>query len=376
MPAGREGYRGRIERDRKERRRRLGLAAGVLAVLFCFTLCLRTTCLGLIPPRQELVNLYTMFRIFFSDVFHTSFAMDRKAVMASCPLYQETAGRFASTVLTVAAGGVLSLSGAVYQSIFHNPLAVPSMLGVSGAVNTGMLILVLLYSDQAMMMAARGEIITVITAFAVLAAVILYGRFLGGRVFSVVEMLIAGSILARILSQVFTLVQRYMTNDDLLTLQNLQLYGYGLTREGNAAAFFVPVLAALIPLLLIRFSMNAVAFSADEARCMGFNTFRLSLLSLICGTLLVVVAVLFCGDIGMLALMIPFLCRALFGADFRNQLVSCLIFGAGFLLVCRIIAVCCSFHHGTQFFTLGTIVSLLTAPFFMFVIARGRRGWN
>ena len=195
-------------------------------------------------------------------------------------------------------------------------------------------------------------------------------------VFSVVEMLIAGSILARLLSQIFTLVQRYMTYDDLLTLQDLQLYGYGLNKEGSITAFFIPVLVALIPLILIRFSMNAVSFSADEARCIGLNTFRLSLLALVCGTFLVVIAILFCGDVGMLALMIPFLCRALFGADFRDQLFSCLVFGAAFLLVCRIVAICCSFTHATQFFTLGTIVSLLTAPFFMFVIARGRRGWN
>ena len=134
-----------------------------------------------------------------------------------------------------------------------------------------------------------------------------------------VEMLIAGSILSRILSQVFSLAQRYMTNDDLLTLQNLQLYGYGLNQKGSVTAFFIPILAALIPLILIRFSMNAVSFSADEARCMGLNTFRLSLLGLVCGTLLVVLAVLFCGDVGMLALMIPFYCRALFGADSYGQ---------------------------------------------------------
>lgn len=317
-----------------------------------------------------------MIRLWISDTLHTSYGLNRAELIAGRPYYQETTGRFASTVLTVTAGSVLSLAGAVYQSIFRNPLAVPSMLGVSGAVNLGLLILVLLYSDRAASMAARGEIITLVISCLVLAAVIVYGRFLGGNVFSVVEMLIAGSILSRILSQVFNLAQRYMTNDDLLTLQNLQLYGYGLNQKGSVTAFFIPILVALIPLILIRFSMNAVSFSADEARCLGLNTFRLSLLGLVCGTLLVVLAVLFCGDVGMLALMIPFICRALFGADFRDQLVSCLIFGAGFLLVCRIVAVACSFTHATQFFTLGTIVSLLTAPFFMFVIARGRRGWN
>ena len=376
MPAGADGYRQRIEHDRSVRRKRLCAAICAVAALFFVTLCLRTTQPGFIPPGQEILNLFTMLRLWISDTFSTSYGLNRMELIADRPYYEETAGRFASTVLTAVSGGVLSLAGAVYQSVFHNPLAVPSMLGISGAVNLGMLLLVLLYSDQALSMAVRGEVITVTVSFAILAAVILYGRFLGGKVFSVVEMLIAGSILARILSQTVTLVQRYMTNDDLLTLQNLQLYGYGLNKEGSVTAFFIPLLAALIPLILIRFSMNAVAFSADEGRCMGLNTFLLSLLALTCGTLMVVISVLFCGDVGMLALMIPFLCRALFGADFRDQLVSCLVFGAGFLLVCRIIAVFCSFSHGAQFFTLGTIVSLLTAPFFMFVIARGRRGWN
>jgi iron complex transport system permease protein len=376
MQTGHDRLLAPVREEQRRKRKNMLLALGVLLILICFTLCLRTTQIGLIPPKDEILNLYTMVRLGLADLFHQPLSLQRGDIIAQRPLYTETVGRFQSTVLTVIAGGVLSLAGAVFQSVFRNPIAVPSMLGVTSGVNIGVLILVLTYSTAATRMAARGALICYASSFIILLLLLAYGRFLGGRKFSVVEILVAGTILTRLLSEIVTLIERHMTEDDLVTLQEITMYGFGLGQEGTAAVFLIPLLILLIPLFLMRFSMNAVSFPPEESRTIGLNTFALGIFAIICSTMMTVDAVMFAGDVGMMALLIPFICRSLFGVDFRNQFFSCLIFGAGFLLICRIVTVLLSFTQYVHLFTLSTVVTLISAPIFYLVIARGRKGWN
>ncbi len=365
-----------VQEERRKKRKNMLLALGALLLLIAVTLCLRTTEAGFIPPKEEILNLYTMVRLAIADLLKQPLSLQRGDLIAQRPLYAETVGRFQSTVLTVTAGAVLSLAGAVFQSVFQNPIAVPSMLGVTSGVNIGILILVLMYSTSAPLMSARGALISYGVSFAILLLLLAYGRFLGGRSFSVVEILIAGTILTRLLSEIITLIEKYMTEDDLITLQQISMYGFGLSGRGSVAVFLIPLLIMLIPLFLMRFSMNAVSFPAGEARTIGLNTFALGIFAIICSTMMTVNAVMFAGDVGMMAMLIPFICRSLFGMDFRDQFASCMIFGSGFLLICRIITVLLSFTRYVHLFTLGTVVSLISAPIFFLVISRGRKGWN
>lgn len=365
-----------LRQERRERRRRLLQAFAALLLLTLFTLCLRTTEPGLISPKDEILNLYTMARLSIADLFHLPLRFRRGELIAERTLYMETVGRFKSTILTVVTGAVVSLSGAIYQSIFRNPIAVPTMLGVTSGVNIGLMVLVLTNSTSALMMPGRGALYCYGFCFILLVVILLYGRFLGGKKFPVVEMLIAGSILTTILGEVITLVQKYMTPDDLVTLEQLLIYGFGLNGEGSVIWFALPLILALAVIFLIRFSMNAVCFTPEEAKTLGMDTFRLGILALLAGTMMIVVTTMYSGNVGMMALLIPFICRGIFGVDFRDQFVSCMLFGAGFLLICRIITVFCSFTHYTQLFTLTTVVSLLSTPVFLIVIGKGKRGWK
>ncbi len=362
--------------EQRQKRKMIVFSALFVLLLFCFTLCLRTTRLGLIPPLQEIKNLAALVRIFFADLLQLPGSLKKSEVIASYPLLLETAGRLKSTALTAVAGASLSLAGAVYQNVFRNPIAVPSMLGVSGGVNLGMLILVWQYSTSAVFMTVRAAIYCYAASFVILLAVVAYGRFLGGKKFSTVEMLLAGSILARIIMEAVNFMNGYLSDEELTVLQELFMNGFGFSGSASVVLFAASVIFALFPLFLMRFSMNAVCFPQEEARTLGLNTFGISVLSLLCGTVLVITTVMYSGDISMLALMVPHISRYLFGVNFKNQYYSCLLFGAGFLLICRIITIVCSFSRYTQVFTLGTVVSLLTGPVFMMVLSKGRRGWE
>lgn len=365
-----------VMQERKTHRRMILLALLAVLLLFCFTLCIRTTRLALIPPKQEIANLYWMIRLWWAKMTDLPLTFSTKDIIDTHPYYEETVGRFRTTVSTVLCGAVLPVAGSVYQSVFRNPIAVPSMLGVTAGVDLGLVLTVLLYSTSASMHIAAGACLCYLMSFLILILIIAYGRFLGGRKFSVVEMLLAGSLLTRIIADLVTLIQKSMTQDDLETLQEFTMYGLGLSGRGAVPWFLIPILAAFIPLFLLRFSLNASAFPQGEAKTMGLNTFWLNVIAIICATVLSVASLMFVGNVSMMALIIPFLCRAMFGVDFRNQIVSCMIFGAGLLLICRIVTIAAFYSSYTRMFTLGTVVTLITTPLFMLLIRKGKKGWT
>lgn len=364
------------EQEQKKKRKIIIISFITVTALFYFMLCLRTTKLGFIPVKDEIRNLVTIAKLFVGDIFNLPISMEKGDIIKSCPYYAETLGRLKSAVLTLTSGAVLSLAGAVYQNVFRNPIAAPSMLGISSGINIGILVLVMQFSASAAFMTARASLYCYIGSFAILFLVVVYGRFLGGRKFSVVEMLIGGSILTRILMEVINLLKNFMTEEDLITLQELYMNGFGFSGRISIIIFVAVLVISLIPIFLMRFSLNAVCFPLEESKALGINTFWMSVISVICGTALVVTTIMYSGDIAMLALMIPHLSRYLFGVNFKEQYHSCILFGAGFLLICRLVTIPLSFSPYTQMFTLGTVVSLLTAPIFMFVLASGKRGWK
>ena len=365
-----------VKEERKERRKKILLALLAVFLLFCFTLCIRTTKLAFIPPKQELTNLYWMIRLWWAKVTDSSLVYRTKDIIDTHPFYEETVGRFRVTITTVICGAILPIAGSVYQSVFRNPIAVPSMLGVTAGVDLGLILTILLYSTSASMHIPQAAMLCYAMAFLVLIIIIAFGRFLGGKKFSVVEMLLAGSLLTRIIADLVTLIQKTMTQDELEVLQEFTMYGFGISGKGAVIWFAIPILAAFIPLYMLRFSLNASAFPQGEAKVMGMNTFWLNLVAVICSTFLSVSALMFVGNVSMMALIIPYICRAMFGIDFRDQMVSCMIFGAGLLLICRIGTIAAFYSGLTRMFTLGTVVTLITTPLFMILIRRAKKGWT
>jgi iron complex transport system permease protein len=141
--------------------------------------------------------------------------------------------------------------------------------------------------------------------------------------------------------------------------------------------FLVGALAVgLVPILLTRNSLNLVTFSDEEARSMGLNTGGLRGVALLCSAVLFIAAQIHCGEVGMLAMLVPHLCRYLFGSDTRRLVVGSMLLGATLLLLCRFIVALCAFHPYLWVVSLNTLVSVFTMPLMMVVMLKYRRGWN
>lgn len=141
------------------------------------------------------------------------------------------------------------------------------------------------------------------------------------------------------------------------------LSGTRLKTVGFTAACMA---VGLVPLLLLRWRMNLLTLSPDEARSMGVNTDRIRLTVILCATVLTAASVSVSGMIGWVGLVIPHLSRRIVGNDCRYLLPMSMVFGAGFLLLVDDLARCLTAVE----IPIGILTAFVGAPFFVYLMVR------
>ncbi len=376
---GLEGF-ARAERlmadDRRRMRRKVLICAAVLAVLLACSLCLTVSVQRVMPPGEVLGCVALWFQVQWTRFFTTDVPLSTLQIMELQPRYFEVTSRFSISVLTALCGAMLALAGALYQYVFKNPIAAPTMLGVQSGVNVGIVILVLTLGTGALYATGARYLLCYGCAAAILLVVLLSGRLIGGRgTFNVVNMLIVGSIVSQIAGTVIT----YITNLYMST-QLYEVY-FEVQEQLNVdasvtswIALFVAFAVSFAPIAAARFGMNALSMADDDARMLGVNVSALRIAALLSGSIMVTAATVYCGTVSMVSLLVPHIARALFGAEFRKQLVGNMLLGAILLLLCRdIVAIVPFLDTGIP---IGTAVTWVTMPFFVWMLAVQQRSWE
>ena len=256
--------------------------------------------------------------------------------------------RLPRTLLGLAVGAVLALSGVAMQGLFRNPLADPGLVGVS--------------SGAALLSAC---------AFAgglgVTALVYRLGRRDGQT--SVVTMLLAGIALNAL---AFACIGLFTYLADDATLRTLTFWNLGSL---NGASY-----ARLWPLLLITGAvalwlprrakaLNALLLGESEARHLGFEVEKLKRELVLCTALGVGAAVAAAGLIGFIGLVVPHLVRLVAGPDHRVLLPASALAGASLLLFADLAA---RLVLAPAEMPIGIVTALIGAPFFLYLLLRGR----
>ena len=131
----------------------------------------------------------------------------------------------------------------------------------------------------------------------------------------------------------------------------------------------LPMAIGLVILLALRWRINILTMGDDEAATMGVNARLVRLLVMVAATLVTASSVAVSGMIGWVGLVIPHLCRMLVGCDYRKLLPASMVMGAGFLLlvddVARVVT--------TMEIPIGILTAFVGAPFFLYLITKGRR---
>ena len=269
--------------------------------------------------------------------------------------------RLPRILLACLVGCGLSAAGTGYQTVFQNPMAAPDILGASSGACFGAALAIL-----------TGQSAIMITVFAFLASLLsvalvyLVGNHTRGN--RVVNLLLAGIMVGSLFSACTSYIKLVADPTNQLPQITYWLMGsLSGTRMGTVRFAAVCMAVGLVPLLLLRWRMNLLTLSPDEARAMGVHTDRLRLAVILSSTVLTAAAVSVSGMIGWVGLVIPHLSRRIVGSDCRRLMPMSCLFGAAFLLLVDDMARCLT---ATEI-PIGILTAFVGAPFFIYLMVRG-----
>lgn len=270
--------------------------------------------------------------------------------------------RLPRMVAAVLVGSTLAAAGAAYQGMFRNPLVSPDILGVSAGAGLGAVSAI--YMGLSMLavqaLAFAGGLAAVAVVYTVAQGV--------RRHDPVLVLVLAGVALSAFLGACISLLK--ILADPYTDLPSITFWLLGGLNAVSYTelAYAVPLaVAGLLPLVLLRWRINLLSLSDEEASALGMDTATVRGWLIVAATLMTASAVSFTGVIGWVGLVIPHMARLLVGPGFSKLLPASLLLGGAFLLLTDTLA-----RSMTDIeLPLGILTAMVGAPFFLFMLAKG-----
>lgn len=258
----------------------------------------------------------------------------------------------------------LIIGGAAYQGMFRNPLVSPDILGVSAGAGVGAILGI--FAGQSMLtiqlFAFTGGLCVVALVYSVARLARQHDPVLSLVLVGIAVSALCGSAISlmKILADPYT---------QLPAMTFWLLGGLSAISPDDIKTTAPLIFAGMVPLLLLRWRMNLLSLSDEEARTLGLNVTVTRLIFIASATLITASAVSVAGIIGWLGLIVPHITRLLVGANFSHQLPVSLLIGAIMLLLTDTLARTIAPIE----LPLGILTSAVGAPFFIFLLLQTRR---
>lgn len=272
--------------------------------------------------------------------------------------------RLPSAVAAMLAGAALSLAGLQLQTTFNNPLAGPSILGVSTGASLGVAVVMLAFGGS-LGMGVAGVYASITGAFAgsmlVLAVLLGFSRM----VRSTTMLLIVGIIVGYLASSVISLLNFFSTQEGV---HSFVIWGMGSFNGVTLQrlALFAPVTVAAIAcsFLLIK-PLDALLLGENYARNLGVDVRRVRGVLLAVSGLLTAVVTAFCGPIAFVGLIVPHLARLLLRTSAHSWLLGgTALCGGCIALLCQLLSALPS----TGIIPINAITPIIGAPIILYII--------
>lgn len=282
--------------------------------------------------------------------------------------------RVPQALTALVAGAGLSVSGLQMQTVFRNPLAGPSVLGISSGASMGVAFVVLLSGSLGGVALSKlgfmGEIALTIAAIAGSLSIMALIVFVSQKVRGNVTLLIIGVMIGYIANAVIGVLKFFSVEEDI---RAYVIWGLGSFARvsGDQMTLFICIMVVLLPLsfLLVK-TLNLLLLGDAYARNLGLNIKRARLLVITCSGVLVAIVTAYCGPIIFLGLAVPHLCRGMFRtSDHRILMPASLLAGASLALVCNLIARMPGFEGALP---VNSVTALVGAPVVMSVLFNRR----
>ena len=283
--------------------------------------------------------------------------------------------RLPQALTAIVAGAGLAVSGLQMQTVFRNPLAGPSVLGISNGSALGVAFVVLLSGRIGGVALSRlgylGDAAMSVAAIIGALAVLLLIMWVAQKVKGNVTLLIIGVMIGYLANAIIGVLKFLSPEDDV---KAFVVWGLGSFSRvsGDEMVLFIVLMCILLPLafLLVK-PLNLMLLGDNYAANLGLNIKRARMLIIISSGVLVAIVTAYCGPIMFIGLAVPHLARAIFRtSDHRLLMPATALCGAALALLCNLIARMPGFEGALP---VNSVTALVGAPVIAMVIFRRRK---
>jgi iron complex transport system permease protein len=297
----------------------------------------------------------------FSDAWNSLFSFD-----ASNPfqiVFREL--RLPRTSIALLAGAGLSIAGLLMQTFFNNPLAGPSILGISAG--SSLFVALAIMTGFTLFSSAFGIIsAAVFGAFIYSLFLLIFSRFVRSNV----SLLIIGIMLGSFTN---ALIQVIESMSDVNALKAFTIWGFGSLQQvsfDQLPVIFFCFLGALGLLLFLVKPLNAYVLGEERAAQLGIPVARVKILVISCVAVFTGLITAYCGPIAFIGLAVPNMVKMRYKTSNHWYLISAsALFGALLLLVCDILLLKL---EAVIALPLNSITSLFGAPVVIWILLKNR----
>jgi len=269
--------------------------------------------------------------------------------------------RLPQAITALLAGSALAVSGLMLQTLFRNPLAGPSILGISDGANLGVAI-VMLWAGAAVGIG----ISAVIAAFAGASVVLVLILYFSTKVRNNVLVLIVGIMIGYLASSGISILNALAPSE---SIRSYVLWGLG--SFSNVSYLQIPfysiaVLIGLACSILLIKPLNVILLGENYATNLGIHIKRTRIFIMVVTGLLTATVTAFCGPVSFIGLAVPHVARMILRTSNQRLLLpATLLSGAAIALLCNLLTI---LPFGKTLLPLNAVTPLLGAPVILYVI--------
>ncbi|WP_321479364.1 iron ABC transporter permease [uncultured Bacteroides sp.] len=276
--------------------------------------------------------------------------------------------RIPKALTAILAGSALSVAGVMMQTLFHNPLAGPDVLGVTSGASLGVAMLTLGASFLPFqIMAGWGQIITAILGSTCVLLLVVIASI---KVPQTVSLLIIGMMFGNFAGAIVSILQS-ISNPDMLKLFITWTFGsLSSVGWGQMIILSSAISGGLLLSMLLQKQLNILLLGQNYASGLGISVMRLRLLTIVATAILAGTSTAFTGPIAFIGITMPHIARGIMEtANHRVIIPTSMLCGATVLLICDII----SQLPGSQgTLPINAITALFGAPVIVWIIVKNK----
>ena len=263
-------------------------------------------------------------------------------------------------------GAGLSVSGCSYQINFRNPMVSPDILGATNGAGLGAALALLLDFS-----AFGVQLMAFVFGLLAVGGTYLFASLLGGRDSdNLLALVLTGIVMSALFAAGISLIK--YVGDPYTKLPAITFWLMGSLSSvvpSSLPMLIIPFALGVIPLFLMRWKINLLTLTDEEALSMGISVRKLRLAVIVCATLITSSGVAVSGIIGWIGLVVPHLVRMMTGSDTKYLIPGSVLLGGAFLLLVDDVA-----RSATSMdIPIGILTAVIGAPFFMVLLYRERK---